>query len=97
AMTATFVITVVVLPAFAVWVLRRKPRAARADEVFVTGWGLRLTRAARSLLAPQHVRDWALLALGAVLCFVAPWAGALVVLLGAFRLLQPFVSDSVSR
>ncbi len=84
AMTGALILAILVLPALAHVVMRRRPEAP-ADAS-----GLRAKL--RSTLRMVHVRDWALIALGALLFLWSAWAALFVVLLGVVRLIRPFLS-----
>ncbi len=82
AMVSAFVLAVVIVPGAALLVLRVRPRAE----------GLRGWPAVRQLLLhPSHARDWLLLGLGAVLSWWLVAPGLLVLALGAWRLVRPFL------
>jgi len=90
AMVAVFVLAIVVLPGAALVVLRRRPAAVEAG---VEGG----RRVLHSILRFAHIRDWLLVALGALLTGLSTWGGLLVALMGVFRLARPLLSGSTAR
>lgn len=84
AMVGALVLSLIVLPALAHVVLRRRP--VRVEGSWVT-----------SLLRLEHLRDWMLVGGGLVLMGWSTWAGALVASLGVARLVRPFVTQDVAR
>src|SRR5690606_27154262 len=54
-------------------------------------------RVLRSLFRTEHLRDWLLLFLGLFAFRFSPWAGALVALLGAYRLARPLLTDRTNE
>lgn len=85
AMGVSLVLAVVVLPGLALLVLRPRPVAPAGASP------------ARSLLRGVHLRDWLLVLLGGAAVFVHPAGGLLVVALGVWRLVRPFVDPTVQR
>jgi len=79
AMLAALGLALLVLPALAALALRQRPGRLEPGE---GGW--------RELLSAEHLRDWLLAAAGvAVVVFVGPGLGLLIVAMAGFRLAQP--------
>jgi Cu(I)/Ag(I) efflux system membrane protein CusA/SilA len=90
AMSGSLVLAVLVLPGAALVVFRARPTAPTT-----TASGAR--RVARSFLRAEHLRDWALLALGLALARYTLLGGLFVALLGAYRLARPLLTTAVNR
>jgi len=87
AMLGAFLLGVLILPGFALFVLRRRPDALRTEA---TGW----RRVARSVLRWEHTRDWLLVVLGGLVSTLSPLAGLAVLALGLFRLARPLLAPA---
>lgn len=87
AMLGAFLLGVLILPGFALFVLRRRPEALRTEA---TGW----RRVARSVLRWEHTRDWLLVVLGGLVSTLSPLAGLAVLALGLFRLARPLLAPA---
>ncbi|MBX3270584.1 MAG: efflux RND transporter permease subunit [Sandaracinaceae bacterium] len=90
AMGGAFLIGVLVLPALAHVVLRRRPAAPEASPAGG------LARVIRSIFRVAHARDWLLVAAGAALATWSLAAGAFVVALGVSRLARPLLPPRVA-
>lgn len=90
AMSVALLLAVVVLPAAALVVLRRAPTPAREK-------GSLFQRLRGSIFRAEHLRDWFLLALGIVLARYTLVGGAVVIALGAYRLVRPLLSKPANH
>ncbi len=89
AMIAVLVIALLVLPGAALIVLRRHPQAPKSSTS-------EMRRIVRSIFRFEHFRDWLLVGLGCLLCRYSLLGGAVVALLGAYRLARPLFSAVVN-
>ena len=90
AMSVALVLAVVVLPAAALVVLRR-PHSPAVDA------GSGLTRLTRTLMRPEHLRDWAFIGLGLLLLRWTTLGGFAVLAMGVHRLSRPFIGQRAQR
>jgi Cu(I)/Ag(I) efflux system membrane protein CusA/SilA len=90
AMTGALLLALLVLPGAALIVLRKRPTAPSTS---LTG----LQRITRSLFRMEHLRDWLLAGLGLLLLRYSVPGGVLVLLLGAYRLARPLLSNTVNK
>ena len=91
AMLGALGLSLLVLPALSVVVLRRRPRPPLSPA-------RGLARVAGSAFRLVHLRDWLLLGLGLGLgVSIHAWAGVFVAAMGLFRLVRPLLTDRVVR
>ncbi|MCB9598557.1 MAG: efflux RND transporter permease subunit [Sandaracinaceae bacterium] len=90
AMGGALLLAMLVIPAMAHVVLRRRP-APRGD-----GEPWNLARVGRSVARVEHLRDWLMVVAGAALVTWNPWAGGFVALLGVTRLARPMLPKRIA-
>ncbi|MEQ8727470.1 MAG: efflux RND transporter permease subunit [Sandaracinaceae bacterium] len=86
AMLGALGLSLLVLPAVAHVVLRRRPDAAKSGPRSVAS-------VVRGLFASTQIRNWVLLAAAVALCFWSLPAGLVVVALALFRFARPFLPE----
>lgn len=86
AMVAALLLSIVVLPTLAHLVLGRRRRRRRRS---IGGW----RGALRRVDPRRHPREWMILGIGVALTFVAPWAGAVAIVIGVYQFVRPLVPE----
>jgi len=89
AMGVALLLSILVLPAAALWVLRRRPVAPQTTAVGAN-------RVWQSVRRRVHLRDWLLVILGLAV-LQSTWGGVLVIALGGFRLARPLLAPSTTE